>query len=60
VLRRADLRGAKLDRGRLFAADLHGASLHGASLKDAQSDARTRWPEGCSPLALGVVIWPDG
>lgn len=60
VLRDADLSGARLGGSDLRRADLRGADLREATLddarlSDARYDARTRFPDGFSPGAHGML-----
>ena len=59
-LTNASLRGADLRGAVLVGARLTGASLEGADLEGAIADARTRWPSGLQPTALGVVLLAPG
>jgi uncharacterized protein YjbI with pentapeptide repeats len=43
----------------LCGADLSRASFQDCSFKSVQYDARTKWPEGFDPGALGLTPWPD-
>jgi RHS repeat-associated protein len=57
----ADLRGAKVEGATFVGAALNGADfrcegLERANLKGAQADRSTKWPDGFSPRAHGVVI----
>ena len=48
--------GAKLTKANLLVADLRGANLGGAFLYRAKANEDTTWPEGCDPVAAGVIF----
>jgi hypothetical protein len=57
----AHLQGALLQEARLQGANLVGTNLQGADLAGAQLlgarySARTRWPDGFDPQALGTIL----
>ncbi|MCP4810590.1 MAG: protein kinase [Proteobacteria bacterium] len=59
-LTNASLAGADLSGAVLVGARLGAASLGGAELTGAIADARTNWPSGYQPTAMGVVLLAPG
>jgi uncharacterized protein YjbI with pentapeptide repeats len=55
-LRGADLEGADLREAKLTGANLEGANLGGVFLYRAKANQDTTWPEGCDPVAAGVIF----
>ena len=52
----ANLREVNLTEASLTVAFLVGANLEGANLYRAKANEDTTWPEGCDPVAAGVIF----
>jgi uncharacterized protein YjbI with pentapeptide repeats len=55
-LREANLAEASLTVAFLVGANLEGANLGGVFLYRAKANQDTTWPEGCDPVAAGVIF----